>query len=1302
MKCILSPILLFLIGLITSEIGHAGSPPSQVWMRSLVQTGRSPVAVGLDGTIYSSSSDGTNGVLAIDGTGRVLWGYPDRTAQYSAPVIGNQGELYSITSDRRLVCLEPQGTLRWEIKLTQDVLHIPAVGPEGTVYFGDRGGALHAIRPDGTRVWSVQQASQFSSSAPVVRSDGSILIADFEGGLRCFAPDGTRRWWVSYPGSVIGTPALGDEGRIRVLYYPGLLRCFNEDGSLAWQYQLQAQVEGVSPVVDSSGTTYVGTVDAGLFAVGANGQKLWNRPVSAGIASTPVLTASGSLVVPGYERQVLFYGTNGLLSGRVSVELRLSGGLTITPSGLVLALSGSGELYAIQTDLRIQGGAWPMVNGNTRLNGRGRSRPTVTLVDPDPTKVHRTDEGVPLSVKIGTEGNTIARVEYRTGTNLVAVSTNSPFASRWASPPPGVSPLTARVIDESGGSAESATVLVKAASPGAAPLWISHPTSISTNAGTAFSSVVESLSTTPTTYTWFLDGRPVSGADGPVLTLAATTPNFSGRYTVVASNAFGATTSAPAAMTFLLEPEVFWSREMATRSARPSIGADGLLYVQSANGLLALDRAGTVQWVFPGWMNDGIPIADDGSMIVNQENRFLTSLDATGRVLWSIGTAQGATGLARDRRGEVFLATTDGFLERRGPDGTLRWRSAIGAQDPTTPMISTLSQVILGAVDGRVRAFSSSGEKLWESDSLGAPIRGGAIAPSGTLVFSGNNRLIALGPDGTLQWQITLPGTAGIPVIAPDGAIHIGMSDQPDPNLPVAGRVSVYEADGRLRWSQPVEYPALQAGAIASDGTLFIPVGHRLVAWNRNGTLRFRLSTEGDNLGAPLIGFDGTVYMADGRSRFFALRGTQPMPSNGWPCTGRDVRGRSDASSNADPDSFFFPTASNGFDDEVSTILAPGDGSLVVGGQFQIAGGRPAARIAGWNGTNWFPIGNGFTGKVVHVVRWGTNLVALASSDRRGGVVPFPFLWDGTTWKAIHQGLADGMAASLVVHEGQLLGSAIFAGQDGIRRPYLARWNGTEWGPVGEPMEGQGLTRFASGPNGLHAFMDQIVLRFDGTRWEQLGGIFNEPIASLLDSPSGLLVSGAFTFGGTDRGRVARWDGTSWVPVGGGLGGIPPYVSYAQTLASDGQNLYVGGFFTLPGSTNAVGIARWDGTRWTALRNQDAYLGLEDNHVRTLAWADGRLYAGGYFLRTGDRRDLRHFAVFDGAWKSLGNPVLTVDPQLGVYLFNVLGRPYVVESSDDLVVWRERFRYQQTDEPLLVPKPPGDTSDRRFYRIVVP
>lgn len=98
-------LLILGICIVFGRMLRAGSPPAQVWMRSLVQTGRSPVSVGPDGTIYSSSSDGTNGVVALDGTGKVLWAYPDRTARYSSPVIGIGGELYATTSDRRLVCL---------------------------------------------------------------------------------------------------------------------------------------------------------------------------------------------------------------------------------------------------------------------------------------------------------------------------------------------------------------------------------------------------------------------------------------------------------------------------------------------------------------------------------------------------------------------------------------------------------------------------------------------------------------------------------------------------------------------------------------------------------------------------------------------------------------------------------------------------------------------------------------------------------------------------------------------------------------------------------------------------------------------------------------------------------------------------------------------------------------------------------------------------------------------------------------------------------------------------------------------
>jgi hypothetical protein len=1282
-------------------VGSAATPPSVAWTRNLTHPVHDPVAIAPDGTLYATANDGTNAVVALDAAGQVLWGYHDPTARYSSPVIGETGDLYSITDDRRLVALSPQGALRWERPLTGRVYHLPVLGRDGTLYFGDDGGFLHAVRNDGSVAWSVTNGAAFNQGSPAIRSDGSILIGDSSGGFHCYGTNGVQRWQVSYPGYVATTPAVGDDGRIRVLYSTGVLRCLDESGTRVWEFNSRTAPLGGSPAVDAAGNTYFGTERGGLYAVGADGRQRWNRAVPGGVLTTPLLTASGTVVVAGYERQMLFYGTNGVLARTVPTELRLNSSPTLSPAGLLLVASGDGQLTALQTDLRPTVAGWPMDHGTPRLTGRARARPTVALVQPDPSRLYRTDEGIPLAVEAASENGPILRVEFLAGTNRVAVSTNPPFATLWPAPTPGPATLRARVFDEAGASAESGTVAVRVVDPAAAPLFLRGLTETTTNAGPAFSASVETLSLTPTTYEWFIDGRPVSGLSGPDFSVSGTSPNNSGVYTVVARNAFGATTSAPSVMSFLVDPQVFWAREMMTRNVRPSIGPDGRICVQVSNGILGLDRAGTLQWAFPGWMNDGVPIAEDGSLVVNQEGRILTALDAEGRTLWRVETASGATGAARDRRGEFYLATPDGFLERRSPEGTLRWRTAVGSAGPTTPMISTDSRIVLGAVDGRIRAFSPHGAKEWEHTASTAAVRGGAIGPGGTLVFTAGNRLLALRPDGSLLWQAELSGSAGLPVVAPDGAVHLGMLDLPSPSSPPAGRVSVYESDGRLRWSRPVDSPALQSGAIAADGTFFIPAGSALLAWNRNGTLRFRHTTEGSNLSAPLIGFDGTVYLADGFSRLMALRGTLPMAGNGWPCQGRDVRCRSDASSDLDPDTFFFPTASNGFDGQVSTIHAVGDGTLYVGGQFQIAGGRPASRIAGWNGTNWFRIGNGFTGEVSRIVRWGTNLVALASSDPRGGVVPFPFLWDGTTWKAIHAGLRDGMG-DLVVHDDTLFGSAEFPGTGGFPLPFLARWTGSEWVPSGNPLPNTGLTRLASGPNGLHASVGAAVHRFDGTNWSRVGGFFNEQIQQIIDSPQGLFASGAFTLEGTGRGRVARWNGVSWVQLGAGLGPVGPYFSHVEPLAVDGTNLFVGGFFTLPGSTNAVSVARWDGSSWSTVRSSNFYLGLENNQVRALAHAGGRLHVGGYFLRTGDRRDLHHFAVLDGTWRSLGIPVLTVDPQLGLYLFNLLGRPYVVESSEDLATWRERFRYQQLGEPVLVPAPGGDDSDRRFYRIVVP
>jgi len=95
---------------------------------------------------------------------------------------------------------------------------------------------------------------------------------------------------------------------------------------------------------------------------------------------------------------------------------------------------------------------------------------------------------------------------------------------------------------------------------------------------------------------------------------------------------------------------------------------------------------------------------------------------------------------------------------------------------------------------------------------------------------------------------------------------------------------------------------------------------------------------------------------------------------------------------------------------------------------------------------------------------------------------------------------------------------------------------------------------------------------------------------------------------------VARWTGSSWAALGGGLN----YIAFA--LASFNGSLYVGGQFSAPG----VSVARWNGSAWSALVN-----GL-DGPVTSMDVYNNSLIIGGSFTTSGGFGTYSHIARWNG------------------------------------------------------------------------
>jgi hypothetical protein len=119
----------------------------------------------------------------------------------------------------------------------------------------------------------------------------------------------------------------------------------------------------------------------------------------------------------------------------------------------------------------------------------------------------------------------------------------------------------------------------------------------------------------------------------------------------------------------------------------------------------------------------------------------------------------------------------------------------------------------------------------------------------------------------------------------------------------------------------------------------------------------------------------------------------------------------------------------------------------------------------------------------------------------------------------------------------------------------IARWNGTTWSAVGFGMD--------------TGFVEDLLVFDDGT------------------GPA-LYAGGSFhVAGGVPVSGIAKWDGTSWSDLGGGITFSGP--SYVESLGvffdelGGGPVLHAGGFFTEIGGVPASYFARWNGSSWAQL-----------------------------------------------------------------------------------------------------------------------
>jgi len=354
------------------------------------------------------------------------------------------------------------------------------------------------------------------------------------------------------------------------------------------------------------------------------------------------------------------------------------------------------------------------------------------------------------------------------------------------------------------------------------------------------------------------------------------------------------------------------------------------------------------------------------------------------------------------------------------------------------------------------------------------------------------------------------------------------------------------------------------------------------------------------------------------------------------------VLGNKAASSVGAWDGSEWSTFGSGFNGRVMSFAILPSGNLIAAGTFTQSGTKAIAGIARWSGSEWQALGDGLKGSVTQVyataVLSSGNLVVGGIFTKAGSVtVSNLAMWDGSVWSAIG-GSANGTVKSFAkLPNGDLIAAGEFTSINGVSTGTVARWDGTAWSslfPEKPSIFPQALAVSPAGEVFIAGGAPQRVYRWNGSTWQKLGADADGQIWTLHISPAGeLLAGGAFEkFGTTTVNCLAKWNGSSWVRVAGGLNPsstLTPAVG--SILSFDDGTFVIGGYIQSVGSIFASNVARLSGETWSNIGK-----GIAGTISPVVKLPGGRIVVGGAFSSI-DGVPARNIALWDGLnWSALG------------------------------------------------------------------
>ena len=259
--------------------------------------------------------------------------------------------------------------------------------------------------------------------------------------------------------------------------------------------------------------------------------------------------------------------------------------------------------------------------------------------------------------------------------------------------------------------------------------------------------------------------------------------------------------------------------------ASPCVSTLGkLVYVGSGSYVYALEKmTGNYIWWFENpFINDSfsfsnITVGPDSTVYVGGLSKYFFALDGKrGTLKWSFNTGDSVNNFGSkpclSSDGEIIYVTSNGQIA---------------------------SVYAFNTMGGLLYSYTNS--DLVSSDSVSSP----TVGPDGSVYFSYDGKLVALTPDLTFQWSVSIGSTFGQysltwfqPTVDSNGYVYVGSS-------PTSSTLYCFNPNGTERWTYTASSSAfILSPMVDSDGLVYACVNNvidyeasYLICFNNIGTI---------------------------------------------------------------------------------------------------------------------------------------------------------------------------------------------------------------------------------------------------------------------------------------------------------------------------------------------------------------------------------------------------------------------------------------------------------------------------------